>query len=39
MNPPAGAPVDMVVDPMWQWIFGSLHFGLAALAICVAARG
>ncbi|MGQ0465015.1 MAG: hypothetical protein ACT4QG_06805 [Sporichthyaceae bacterium] len=39
MNPPSGAPVDMVVDPMWQWIFGLLHFGLAALCIVVAARG
>jgi|GEM_PF-3094952 len=38
MHPPAGAPVDMVVDPTWQWIFGSLHFGLAALTIYLAAR-
>jgi hypothetical protein len=39
MNPPAGAPVEMVVDPAWQWAFGSLHFALAALTIYVAARG
>lgn len=39
MDRPVGAPVDMVADPMWQWIFGSLHFGLAALTIYLAARG
>ena len=39
MNPPAGAPVNMVVDSTWQWTFGLLHFGLAALTIVVAARG
>jgi hypothetical protein len=39
MNPPAGAPVEMVVDPTWQWAFGSLHFGLAALTVFLAARG
>lgn len=25
MPPPANAPVDTVVDPVWQWIFGGLH--------------
>jgi hypothetical protein len=29
----------MVADPTWQWIFGTLHFALAALVIVVAARG
>lgn len=39
MHPPASAPVDMVAAPTWQWVFGSLHFGLAALTIYLAARG
>jgi len=39
MTPPAGAPTDMLVNPTWQWVFGSLHFGLAALTIYLAARG
>lgn len=39
MNTPAGAPIDMAADPTWQWIFGLLHFGLAALTIYLAARG
>jgi hypothetical protein len=38
MNPPADAPVDMVVNPTWQWIFGLLHFGVAGLTIYLAAR-
>jgi hypothetical protein len=38
MNPPIDAPVDMVVNPMWQWIFGVLHFGVAALTVYLAAR-
>jgi hypothetical protein len=38
MTPPADAPVDMVVNPTWQWIFGLLHFGVAALTIYLAAR-
>jgi hypothetical protein len=37
--PPIDAPVSMVVDPMWQWIFGVLHFGVAALVVYFAARG
>ena len=28
MNPPMDAPIDMVVNPLWQWIFGVLHFGV-----------
>lgn len=39
MAPPLDAPVSMVVDPMWQWIFGVLHFGVAALVVYFAARG
>lgn len=39
MNPPANAPIDMVADPTWQWIFGTIHFGLAILTIYLAARG
>lgn len=39
MDRPVGAPVEMVADPMWQWIFGTLHFGLALLTIYLAARG
>ncbi len=39
MDRPGGAPVSMVADPVWQWIFGSLHFGLAVLTIYLAARG
>jgi hypothetical protein len=39
MKPPVGAPVDMVADHTWQWIFGSLHFGLAGIVIVAAAWG
>lgn len=39
MGPPQGAPVEMVVDPTWQWIFGLLHFGVAGAVIFLAARG
>ncbi|GAA5175953.1 hypothetical protein GCM10023321_83080 [Pseudonocardia eucalypti] len=39
MNPPGDAPVHMVVDPAWQWGFGLLHFGVAALTVVLAARG
>lgn len=39
MSPPIGAPVDMVADPTWQWIFGGLHFAIAAVVIVLAARG
>jgi hypothetical protein len=28
----------MVVNPLWQWIFGVLHFGLAGLTIYLALR-
>jgi hypothetical protein len=38
MNPPTDAPVHMVVNPTWQWIFGVLHFGVAAVTIYLAAR-
>lgn len=38
MNPPEDAPVWMVVNPTWQWIFGVLHFGVAGLTIYLAAR-
>lgn len=39
MAPPIDAPTSMVVDPLWQWIFGILHFGVAALVVFYAARG
>ncbi len=39
MPPPVDAPVEMVVDPNWQWIFGLLHFAVAALVVYFAARG
>lgn len=39
MGTPEGAPVHMAADPTWQWIFGGLHFGVAALVIFFAARG
>ena len=38
MNPPVDAPIDMVVNPLWQWIFGVLHFGVAGLTIYLALR-
>ncbi len=38
MNPPLDAPVDMVVNPLWQWIFGILHFGIAGLSVYLALR-
>ena len=38
MNPPMDAPIDMVVNPLWQWIFGVLHFGVAGLTIYLALR-
>lgn len=38
MPPPSGAPVSMVVDPTWQWIFGGLHFAVAAWVIYYSAR-
>jgi hypothetical protein len=38
MPPPANAPVHMVVDPMWQWVFGGLHFLVAAWVIYYSAR-
>ena len=38
MNPPMDAPVDMVVNPLWQWIFGVLHFGGAGLTIYLVLR-
>lgn len=39
MDSPVGAPINMVADPTWQWIFGTLHFALAGLTIYLAARG
>jgi len=38
MPPPPNAPVDMVVDPTWQWIFGGLHFAVAAWVIWCSGR-
>jgi hypothetical protein len=38
MSPPVDAPIDMVVNPVWQWIFGVLHFGVAGLTIYLALR-
>ena len=38
MNPPMDAPIDMVVNPLWQWIFGVLHFGVAGLTIYLVLR-
>lgn len=38
MPPPVGAPIDMVVDPTWQWIFGGLHFAVAAWVVYYSAR-
>ena len=38
MNPPMDAPIDMVVNPLWQWTFGTLHFGIAGLTIYLALR-
>ena len=38
MPPPPNAPVDMVVDPTWQWGFGLLHFLVAAWVVYYAAR-
>lgn len=39
MPPPSNAPVQMVVDPTWQWVFGVLHFSVAAAVVFFAARG
>ena len=38
MNPPMDAPIDMVVNPVWQWTFGTLQFGIAGLTIYLALR-
>lgn len=38
MPPPPNAPVDMVVDPTWQWIFGGLHFAIAAWVVYYSGR-
>src|ERR1700752_774009 len=38
MSPPVDAPIGMVVNPVWQWIFGLLHFGIAGLTIYLALR-
>jgi hypothetical protein len=38
MNPPLDAPVDMAVNPLWQWIFGTLHFAIAGLTVYLALR-
>jgi hypothetical protein len=38
MSPPVDAPIDMVVNPLWQWIFGALHFGVAGLTVYLALR-
>jgi hypothetical protein len=38
MDLPADAPIDMIVNPAWQWGFGLLHLGVAVLTIYLAAR-